>query len=149
MNKRITIFPTSPPIVLSWEDEAPSARPRLLTEGDNFLCAQCGAEITSASLRVAVDGSHRHLLPRSFGLDQEHGCFSLAPGCIVHSPLRHLLWDREASGGEWHMVSCATCGNHMGWYYRRQDGPGFFLLILEHLRAAGELSGEPENPKRP
>ena len=85
MNKHIALFPTTPPIVLSWEDEPPSATARLLTAGDRFLCAQCGAEITNASLRVAVDGAHRHLLPRSFGLDQEHGCFSLAPGCAVHA----------------------------------------------------------------
>jgi len=146
MNKHIALFPTTPPIVLSWEDEPPSATARLLSAGDRFLCAQCGAEITNASLRVAVDGAHRHLLPRSFGLDQEHGCFSLAPGCAVHGPLGHLLWERDPSGGNWHMVSCATCGAHMGWYRQRQDGPGFFLLILENLRAAQDI---PDNPASP
>lgn len=142
MNKHVTFFPTTPPIVLAWEDEVLPAGPLRLPDGDRFLCAQCGAEITHAGLRVSVDGSHRHMMERSFGSDQEHGCFSLAPGCAVHGALRHLMWERGPTAGDWHMVTCANCGAHMGWQHQNPDGQDFFLLILENLRAAREMPDE-------
>lgn len=135
MLKHLTLFPTNPPITLTWEDDVPAPEPRL-THGEVFVCDTCGAVITRASLRVAVDGSHRHLLPRSFGAAQEHGCFTLAPGCRVHAPL-NLLLDKE-TGSQWRPVSCAACGAAMGWYHASEAGPAFFLLILENLRAADE-----------
>jgi hypothetical protein len=135
MNKHFTFIATNPPITLSWEDETDTAQPRLLTQGERFVCGSCGTDITRASLRIAVDGSHRHMLPRSFGLDQEHGCFSLAPGCLVQASPLNLLFAKPASG-QWHMATCAGCGAPMGWYHLAPGGHGFFLLILESLRAA-------------
>lgn len=140
MNKHITVIPTNPPITLAWEDEAPAA-PRHLDQGERFVCDSCGAPITRASLRIAVDGAHRHMLPRSFGLDQEHGCFSLAPGCLVHKPLNLLLAKPET--GQWRPASCAGCGAPMGWFHQAEDGRAFFLLILENLRA----EDEPDSPR--
>lgn len=148
MNKHIILFATNPPITLFWEDDptpATPAMPRLLTQGDRFMCVQCGASITHSSLRATVDGSHRHLLPRSFGPDQEYGCFSLAPGCVVHGPFNHLLWTK-AERDQWRMVSCAGCGAHLGWYHLNRDGPGFFLLILENLRADEATPEESDTP---
>jgi len=144
MNKHITLIATNPPITVSWDDEAeaPTVAP-LLTQGERFVCDQCGADITNSSLRIAVDGSHRHKLPRSFGLDQEHGCFSLAPGCALHRPLNLLLG--KAGNGDWRPVSCATCGAAMGWYHQNEDGLGFFLITLENLRAADPEDETPDN----
>ena len=147
MNRHITFFPTSPPIIVSWEDEPVPAAPKLLAEGERFMCAQCGNEITQSSLRVAVGGAHRHHMARSFGTDQEYGCFSLAPGCAVHSALKHLAWGQGLAEGSWHMATCAECGNHMGWHHRSPDGQEFFLLILENLRAAKELPDQDASEK--
>jgi hypothetical protein len=133
MNKHLTFIATNPPIVLAWEEEPLPTEPRGLTRGEHFVCNSCGADITKGSLRIAVDGAHRHMLPRSFGLDQEHGCFSLAPGCLVHAPLNLLLG--KAGGGNWRMATCTGCSAPMGWHYQAPDGHGFFLLILENLRA--------------
>lgn len=139
MNKHIAFFPTMPPIIVTWEDETSLPPPQLLQTGDRFLCAQCGNDITHSSLRIAVDGAHRHQMARSFGANQEYGSFSLAPGCAVHGAMKHLAWSQGLTDGTWHMATCAGCGSHMGWYHESPDGQGFFLLILENLRAAKEL----------
>lgn len=146
MNKHITLIATNPPITLAWDDDAdaPKVAP-LLTQGERFVCDQCGEEITRSCLRIAVDGSHRHMLPRSFGLDQEHGCFSLAPGCLVHRPL-NLLQGKVAGGGQWRPASCASCGAPMGWFHQNENGLGFFLIALENLRVAGPENETPDGP---
>ena len=144
MNKHLTLIATNPPIALTWDEETADA-PRLaplLTQGDRFVCDACGADITQACLRIAVDGCHRHRLPRSFGVDQEHGCFSLAPGCVVHRPLNLLLG--KADGSQWRPVSCATCGAAMGWHHQNAAGLGFFLLALENLRVADPEDEAPD-----
>lgn len=139
-NKHFTLIPTNPPIHLTYtldafDGEVSVPRPVLtnpaLAQGERFVCAQCGAAITNASLRIAVGGSHRHTVPSAFGLDQEIGCFSLAPGCTV---LGHFALDfAKPAGGQWRMGICATCGSHLGWHHVTDDGIGFFGLILDHL----------------
>lgn len=141
MNKHITLIPTNPPITLAWEDETPDV-PRLLGQGETFVCDSCGTAITKASLRIAVDGAHRHMLPRSFGADQEHGCFSLAPGCRVQAPLNLLL--AKPDGGQWRPATCSGCGAPMGWFHQSADGPAFFLLTLENLLALDEADSQDE-----
>lgn len=145
MNRHITFIATNPPITLSWDeapDETPSRQAPLLTQGERFVCDACGTDITRASLRIAVDGSHRHRLPRSFGCDQEYGCFSLAPGCLMHKPLNLLLGKIE--DGVWRPVSCAGCGAPLGWHHQNAEGLGFFLLALENLRAAEPETEDPD-----
>ena len=139
MNKHLTLFTTSPPISLTWEDgETPEPKAVLgnpsLAHGDRFVCAQCGADITQSSLRIAVDGSHRHTVPSPYGIDQEIGCFSLAPGCRVLG--QFALVFSKPSTSQWRMGVCATCGNHLGWHHQRADGLGFYGLILDHLALA-------------
>lgn len=141
MNKHLTLFTTSPPFSLTWEDGAHPATKTVLgnpslTQGDRFVCAQCGADVTRSSLRIAVDGSHRHTVPSSYGIEQEIGCFSLAPGCRV---LGEFALDfSKPSTSQWRMALCATCGNHIGWHYQTGDGLGFYGLILDHLAVAPE-----------
>jgi len=140
MDRHITLFTTNPPFHLTYDmDETAEAgtapRPVItnpaLAHGDRFVCSQCGAAITSSALRIAVDGSHRHLVPSGFGPDQEIGCFSLAPGCAV---IGHFAMDfAKPSQGQWRMGVCATCGAHLGWHHHADDGTGFFGLILDHL----------------
>lgn len=143
MDKHLTFFATTPPFSLAWEDgdtapETEKAR-RIITnpalaQGDRFVCAQCGADVTRASQRIAVGGSHRHTVPSASGLDQEIGCFSLAPGCAV---LGHFALDfSRPTDGQWQMGICSTCGNHLGWHHQTADGAGFYGLILDHLALA-------------
>jgi hypothetical protein len=123
-------------------DSAPKTNPGSndppLTQGERFVCAQCGADITRASLRIAVGGSHRHTLQRSYGTE-EIGCFSLAQGCTLLGPFALNLASTE---GEWRMVICATCGEDLGWHYQTNADLGFFGLILDNLEAAREDTGE-------
>jgi hypothetical protein len=123
-------------------DPAPKANTSIndpsLTQGERFVCAQCGANITQASLRIAVGGSHRHALQSSCGIE-EIGCFSLAQGCTLLGP---FALDVTATEGEWRMVICATCGEHLGWHYQTDGCLGFFGLILDNLEAASEDTGK-------
>lgn len=144
MDRHLTLFSTSPPIVLSWQDdkdtevlhEKPVLTNTALAGGDRFVCAQCGADVTRSSQRIAIGGSHRHVVPNGYGLDQEIGLFSLAPGCAV---IGHFALDfSKSSDGQWQMGLCATCGNHLGWHHQGADGIGFYGLILDHLALADE-----------
>ncbi len=144
MDRHLTLITTNPPIALAWDDaenalalrEKPVLTNTELAHGDRFVCAQCGADVTRASQRIAVAGSHRHRMPGPHGLDQEIGMFSLAPGC---QPLGHFALDFSGgSDGEWRMGMCTTCGNHLGWHHETTDGIGFYGLILDHLRLADE-----------
>ncbi len=145
MNKHLTLFATSPPVVLTWDDEAQAPHKPLLTNpnlanGHRFVCAQCGADVTRSTQRIAVAGTHRHTVPGPLGLDQEIGCFSLAPGCSV---IGHFALDfSKPTTGQWRMGVCSTCGNHLGWHHQTEDGIGFFGLILDHLEVAPEESEE-------
>jgi hypothetical protein len=115
---------------------APSPKPVVSlpsrATADRFVCSQCRSDITRASLRIAVGGQHRHSLPDSYGVQQEIGCFSLATGCTLLGPYA-LGFNME---GEWRMIICATCGEHLGWHYQTNGSLGFYGLILENLKAA-------------
>ena len=148
MNKHLTLFTTSPPISLTW-DEAPdepikAPKPIFdnpsLASTDRMVCAQCGDDITRSSQRIAVNGSHRHAVPTAHGIDQEIGCFSLAPGCLS---MGHFALDfGQPTEGFWQMAVCAGCGNHLGWHHQTDDAFGFYGLILDHLAAAPDDAKE-------
>lgn len=114
-----------------------------LAHADRIACAVCEMEVTRASLRIAVGGHHRHTFPTAKGVDQEFGCFSLAPGCRV---IGHFKLDFSGEDdGLWQTAFCAACGAHLGWYYLSSKGLGFFGLIQDRLLALPEdLAGQPE-----
>lgn len=106
-----------------------------LAHADHIACAECQAEITRACMRIAVGGHHRHIFPMVKEVDQECGCFSLAPGCRL---VGHFKLDFTGiDNGVWEGAFCATCGAHLGWHYQLPSGMGFFCLILDHLLALG------------
>lgn len=148
MNKHLTLIPTTPPISLSWEEDAsgPEAPVRpifnnpSLTTANRMVCAHCGEDITHSSLRIAIHGSHRHAVATEHGIDQEIGCFSLAPGCLSAG---HFALDfGHQEEGYWQMALCASCGNHLGWHHQTDSDIGFYGLILDHLAAAPEDNRE-------
>ncbi len=113
-----------------------------LAGADRIACAACDTEVTQAVLRIAVDGRHRHYFPAGNGVEQEIGCFSLAPGCMV---VGHFKLDFSGEDdGLWQTAFCATCGAHLGWYYLSSQGLGFYGLVLDRLKALPEdASGDP------
>jgi len=138
MNKHLTLFTTNPPFTLEWEDGGPAPKAvfdnPVLADANRMACAHCGADITLSSLRIAVNGSHRHLVPTAHGIDREIGCFSLAPGCLATG---HFALDfGKPTEGFWQMALCASCGAHLGWRHETPDGTGFYGLILDHLAPA-------------
>lgn len=148
MDKHLTLFTTSPPISLAWEDDAdePAKTPKpiftnpSLATADRMVCAHCGEDITRSSFRIAVKGSHRHAVGTEHGIDQEIGCFSLAPGCLS---IGHFALDfGHQEEGFWQMAVCATCGNHLGWHHQTDGDFGFYGLILDHLTAAPDDAKE-------
>ena len=141
----LTLIPTTPPISLTWADDAddkdtivkPVFDNPILAGADRMVCAHCGEDVTRGSLRIAVNGSHRHLMPTAHGIDQEMGCFSLAPGCMTAG---HFAMDFGlGEDGFWQMALCASCGNHLGWHHEKADGMGFYGLILDHLAPAADV----------
>lgn len=148
MDKHLTLFTTSPPISLAWEDDmnepVKASKPIFnnpsLATAERMVCAHCGEDITRASLRIAVNGSHRHVVPTEHGIDQEIGCFSLAPGCLS---VGHFFLDfGDQEEGFWQMAVCASCGNHLGWHHQTDGSFGFYGLILDHLAAAPDDAHE-------
>lgn len=114
-----------------------------LANADRIACAACDVEVTQAIMRIAVGGRHRHYFPAGNGVEEEVGCFSLAPGCRV---IGHFKLDFSGEDdGLWQTAFCATCGAHLGWYYLSSKGLGFFTLILDRLKAQPE---SPENDPR-
>jgi len=110
-----------------------------LANAEQIVCAKCGMDITRASLRIAVGGSHRHTTPTTHDIDQEIGCFSLAPGCLT---LGHFALDfTHNDAGFWQMALCSACGDHLGWHYQTDGDMGFYGLILDHLAAAPQDDG--------
>ena len=136
MTRHLTLFTTSPPFALDWEDET-AAPPKpvfdnpALEDAERMACAHCGADVTLSGLRIAVGGSHRHLVPTAYGIDREIGCFSVAPGCSASG--HFALEFGKSSDGFWQMALCAHCGAHLGWRYESTDATSFFGLILDQL----------------
>lgn len=148
MTKHLTLIPTTPPISLAWEDDTAEKDTPMkpifdnpsLARADRMVCAHCGEDITRSSLRIAVNGSHRHAVPTEHGIDQEIGCFSLAPGILS---VGHFALDfGQQEEGYWQMAVCSTCGNHLGWHHQTDGDFGFYGLILDHLAAAPDDATE-------
>jgi hypothetical protein len=70
---------------------------------------------------------HLRLNPHAFAFI--FGCFSSAPGCVVHGePTLDATW---FAGCRWQYAHCAKCMRHLGWAFSGADS--FFGLLLERL----------------
>ena len=113
----------------------PDIRERARTE-PAIVCAACDATITSARYRIARNGAHEHRFMNPAGLLFHIGCFSEAIGCAVLGPASdEYPW---FPGYAWRFALCGQCRQHLGWHFRQSGEPGFFGLILNRLRHAGE-----------
>lgn len=105
---------------------------RLEQEQEKVLrCRSCDFTITTVKQGVSRDGKHRHTFFNPAGIVYEIGCFSDAPGCLIHGHRsREFTWFK---GYSWQVVYCSNCTEHLGWYFSTA-GSGFFGLLLNRLR---------------
>ncbi len=97
-----------------------------------IVCATCGALITSARHRLAINGSHEHRFLNPAGLLFLIGCFAEAIGCtVVGPPSDEYPWFPSFA---WRIAICGQCHRHLGWHFAAPERPGFFGLILGRLR---------------
>lgn len=90
------------------------------------LCRACRAVVTGLKQQVAIDGRHQHAFFNPAGIIYEIRCFAKASGCIKHGPpTPEFTWFK---GYAWQYAVCATCFDHLGWFYA-SAGSSFFGLI--------------------
>ncbi len=104
-------------------------RTKELDDPGRLLCRACGAPITSRAEQTSVAGSHVHLRTNPAGITFRFGCFSSAPGAIVHGPpTGEHSW---FAGLVWSFTMCGGCGEHLGWHF--EGAERFHALILDRL----------------
>jgi len=118
-----TIATEKPAAVSALEDQAQSERA--------ILCAACAAPVTNPGHRMAVQGAHEHRFMNPAGLLFHIGCFAHAIGCTIVGP--DSLEYPWFAGFAWRFAMCGSCGQHLGWHFRKQEGEGFFGLVLDRL----------------
>ncbi|MDP1825630.1 MAG: cereblon family protein [Archangium sp.] len=92
-------------------------------------CRACSHVITHTASRREVGGRHVHLRLNPHAFAFIFGCFSTAPGCVVHGPpTLEATW---FSGCRWEYAHCAQCLAHLGWSFSGDQS--FFALLLERL----------------
>ena len=107
-------------------------------EDDWMRCSVCAEKITQLSNRMIIEGGyiHRHVNPE--GLVFEIGSFAQAVGTsVVGERTEYFSWFR---GYAWQVAVCASCAQHLGWFFRAQFGQtDFYGLILNRLAAGGRV----------
>ena len=106
-----------------------------------IVCAACGAIVTAAKDRIAVQGAHEHRFMNPAGFTYHIGCFASAIGCTIIGP--DSLEYPWFPGFSWRYAMCGSCGRHLGWHFRKarttreeeseENDAGFFGLILDRL----------------
>lgn len=136
-----------------WEDGVTGGEPRLLLRdhdpgqgsphqdleekeetlsdfNEAVLCRQCGHTITERKNACEVNGSHGHTFFNPAGIVFQIGCFTGAPGCILHGPAsREFSW---FAGYSWRLALCYNCTTHLGWFFSSSNH-SFLGLIFNRL----------------
>lgn len=94
-------------------------------------CAACAHVVARGGDRIEVNGGHAHHFTNPVGIRFHVGCFAEALGCAI-SGAREAA-DTWFPGFRWRLATCEACGQHLGWYFDRQDSY-FYGLILDNLR---------------
>ena len=83
-----------------------------------IVCAACGGSITSPEHRIAVHGAHEHRFMNPAGILFHIGCFAHAIGCTIVGP--DSLEYPWFPGFAWRFAMCGSCGQHLGWHFRKE-----------------------------
>ena len=104
-------------------------------EDDHVVaCRACGAPLTLASAKIAVNGAHAHSFINPAGFIFRIGCFAVAPGARGSGDESDdWTW---FPGYFWQAVVCGRCGEHIGWSYRNTSA-SFVGLILDRITEHG------------
>ena len=102
-----------------------------------YLCARCRRLVTRGRWRLAMGGSHEHVVFNPAGIVFRVLCFKEAPGAVAAGEASaDFSW---FGGYSWRLALCAGCGAHLGWRYEGDGPPAiFFGLIKPMLVEAAE-----------
>lgn len=96
-----------------------------------FLCRSCHQKITRPSDQIKIQNQHRHTFANPSGVVFEIGCFATAEGFSFMGPAStEFTW---FSGFSWRITICASCLNHIGWFFSSNAGDSFFGFIVDQL----------------
>jgi len=131
------VLPDLPPLFCREKGAGPAGRTdsspadELGERGEKaVLCRACRSVVTSRSQAVSISGSHTHTFFNPAGIVYGISCYSRAKGCIKHgSPTDEFTWFK---GFTWEFTLCATCHDHLGWFFS-SAGSSFFGLISSRL----------------
>jgi hypothetical protein len=94
--------------------------------------------VTTSASRIEVAGAHDHRFVNPHGLLFHVGCFDRASNCTPSGPPdSHWTW---FPGFTWQVLLCASCGQHLGWFFRAERR-SFHGLILDRLVEREETGG--------
>ena len=110
----------------------PEKQKALNTDKKIFIyCKKCGLYLTRQEYAIEVEHYHEHLQCNPNGFTFVFKCFSKAPGCLLlGKPTEENTWFK---GYSWRLSLCQNCGEHLGWYFKKQDIDIFFGLISDKL----------------
>lgn len=95
-----------------------------------YLCRSCNQQITRPSHQIRIQGEHRHTFANPSGVVFDIGCFASAQGFSFMGPAStEFSW---FSGYSWRITICASCLNHIGWFFSSIDD-SFFGFIVDQL----------------
>lgn len=95
-----------------------------------YLCRTCHQQITRPSHQIQIQGDHRHTFANPSGAVFDIGCFASAEGfSFMGPPSTEFTW---FSGYSWRITICASCLNHIGWFFS-SSGDSFFGFIVDQL----------------
>lgn len=94
-------------------------------------CATCSTAIARRDDRCEVNGGHAHHFVNPFGIHFDVGCYREALGCAISG--QPTAADTWFPGFHWRIATCGECRAHLGWYFERQAGY-FYGLILDRIQ---------------
>ena len=96
---------------------------------DAVYCAGCGEVVTRTRWAFSMNGSHEHVFFNPHGVVFRVLCFTEAPGARDEGqPTDDFTWFK---GFDWNFALCGGCGEHLGWRYAGDDGPGVFFGLIK------------------
>ena len=122
---------TPPAPQIPKEDVESNASSKESAEHKRYVCRQCRQQITQPGFQLNIQGSHQHTFANPSGIVFDIQCFSNAQGYSFIGPSSdEFTW---FSGYTWRIVICSSCLTHIGWYFSKDSGNGFFGFIADRL----------------
>ena len=128
-------FPWSLPLVSAFDKTTalhdPQSAKLSEPEDDAILCHQCRSVVTTAKAVMTVAGQHAYQFTNpaevtyEIVLYREAHCHRQGSASLEHT------W---FAGYAWQIALCGHCATHLGWWYSKAEGHGFYGLIRAQLQ---------------